>query len=362
MTEARLVIAGGPDAGREFAVTGAVILGRDTSAGIVVDDEEVSRRHTSVELAGDSVRVEDLGSTNGTFLNGERIEGSRELKNGDKVRLGQTVFEVQMEQPEGATKIASVIPDEGPQVTKPGTTMPEGAPPPVADVQATQPPTPAPPPPPSAEPVAPGAQVTDVRQVPPDPGVQVTDVRQVPSDLPPPPGGAPGPPPPAPGGPQSPAQGGPPPVAAPQTPPAFGAPPQAGGLAPVGAQGTGQPGGETLQVRDSVPQWLLCLFVPLYSAFWYFRVCKELGGWSRGAIHTDPVKSVLAVTLGAMVLIPALISIAGTMGRIRRAQELAGVEPRASFIGFLGRSFLLGYAYKWTQDQLNELATRAPGP
>ena len=108
MTEARLIIAGAPDAGREFAITGAVIIGRELSAGIVVEDEEMSRHHTSVELAGETLRIEDLGSTNGTFLNGERIEGTRDLKHGDNLRLGKTIFEVQIEPPEQKTVIASV--------------------------------------------------------------------------------------------------------------------------------------------------------------------------------------------------------------------------------------------------------------
>jgi len=48
------------------------------------------------------------------------------------------------------------------------------------------------------------------------------------------------------------------------------------------------------------------------------------------------------------------------MGRIRTAQQMAGLAPQATFWGSIGRMLLLGYGYKWLQDQFNEIAVRQP--
>src|SRR4051794_34323639 len=58
-------------------------------------DQEVSRRHAAIRSANGSFAIEDLGSTNGTFVNGDRITGVRVLAHGDTVRLGNTVWTVQ---------------------------------------------------------------------------------------------------------------------------------------------------------------------------------------------------------------------------------------------------------------------------
>ncbi|MEX2196658.1 MAG: hypothetical protein WD844_15365 [Thermoleophilaceae bacterium] len=137
------------------------------------------------------------------------------------------------------------------------------------------------------------------------------------------------------------------PEAAPQPPPIPGVPAAA-------------PATTGLQPRDPVSQWLLCAFVPFYSLIWYHRLCKELGEWSGGRIHTDPTKSLLAVTLGWFVIVPPFVSWAGTMGRIREAQAMAGLPQQATFWGSIGRAFLLSFHIKWLQDQLNELAVRQP--
>lgn len=90
-----LVIVDGPDAGRCFDLAGVVVLGRDRSAGIVVDDPEVSRKHASLAAHADGVEIEDLGSRNGTFVHGERIAACR-LTGGDRLRVGSTVLEVRV--------------------------------------------------------------------------------------------------------------------------------------------------------------------------------------------------------------------------------------------------------------------------
>lgn len=87
-----LVVAGpGLRVGSTIDVAAPVVLGRDETSGIRLDgDEFASGRHARLEPARDGVFVEDLGSTNGTFVNGERISGRRALSPGDILRVGET--------------------------------------------------------------------------------------------------------------------------------------------------------------------------------------------------------------------------------------------------------------------------------
>ena len=100
MTHPTLAIIEGQEAGREFTVRGTTVIGRDPGADVVLADPEASARHASFAVGGDGVAVTDLGSANGTFVNGQRLTGSRELRAGDRVRLGATVLEVRA--PDGA--------------------------------------------------------------------------------------------------------------------------------------------------------------------------------------------------------------------------------------------------------------------
>ena len=88
----RLVVLDGPNSGREFPLTGAfaIAIGRDDTAGIVIEDDEVSRRHALVVVFDDGARVDDLGSTNGTWVNGARIAMPHPLREGDELRVGGT--------------------------------------------------------------------------------------------------------------------------------------------------------------------------------------------------------------------------------------------------------------------------------
>lgn len=67
----------------------ALEIGRDC-AGVLLDDPGVSRRHLLLRPAGDTVEVEDLGSTNGTTLDGERLDGTATLTSDSVVQLGDT--------------------------------------------------------------------------------------------------------------------------------------------------------------------------------------------------------------------------------------------------------------------------------
>ena len=68
--------------------TGANLVGRDREAAVCLDAASVSRHHARIQVEGPRATLEDLGSRNGTRLNGERVCGTRELQDGDAVRLG----------------------------------------------------------------------------------------------------------------------------------------------------------------------------------------------------------------------------------------------------------------------------------
>jgi len=92
-TALRLVVSSGFGAGRELLVEDEVVLGRlETLGGALAPDSEISRRHARVYRSDGGFLVEDQGSANGTFVNGERIEGPRPLRGGDELRIGTTVF------------------------------------------------------------------------------------------------------------------------------------------------------------------------------------------------------------------------------------------------------------------------------
>ncbi len=89
-----LVIKSGPLAGRRVEPGSELTIGRAAN-DLSVDDPAISRRHAVFRLVGDALEVEDLGSRNGTLVNGERIAATRPLAAGDTVELGSTVIEVE---------------------------------------------------------------------------------------------------------------------------------------------------------------------------------------------------------------------------------------------------------------------------
>ena len=92
MPQPSLVIRSGPGAGRQLPLDRELIIGRAAGADLVLDDPGISRRHLSARLEGGAIVVEDLGSSNGTYVNGRRIAGAVELAPGDEVRLGNTAI------------------------------------------------------------------------------------------------------------------------------------------------------------------------------------------------------------------------------------------------------------------------------
>jgi len=85
------------EAGAEFPVNSApVTIGRGGQNDLVLDgDEFASARHARIEARGDGVWVQDLNSTNGTFLNGARVVGAERMSPGDVLRVGETDLRVE---------------------------------------------------------------------------------------------------------------------------------------------------------------------------------------------------------------------------------------------------------------------------
>jgi diguanylate cyclase (GGDEF)-like protein len=89
---AYLVVLSGSDVGQMHKVgDGECVIGRSSTASVKLIDDGVSRRHARVLVVGTTVTIEDLGSANGVFINGERIQ-SAPLKDGDKIQLGGTTI------------------------------------------------------------------------------------------------------------------------------------------------------------------------------------------------------------------------------------------------------------------------------
>ncbi|HUG29679.1 MAG TPA: FHA domain-containing protein [Candidatus Limnocylindria bacterium] len=89
----RLVVvaspSGEPPAGTAFALDAITSLGRDVNNSIVLDDEFVSTTHAALTYRGRAWYVEDLGSTNGTFVNASQVDGLAPIAFGDEIQIGQ---------------------------------------------------------------------------------------------------------------------------------------------------------------------------------------------------------------------------------------------------------------------------------
>jgi hypothetical protein len=93
----RLVVvasAGDPPAGAVFALDAVTTIGRDVNNTVVVDDPFTSADHAALTFRGRAWYIEDLGSTNGTFVNGSPVEGVAPLGFGDELQVGQARFRI----------------------------------------------------------------------------------------------------------------------------------------------------------------------------------------------------------------------------------------------------------------------------
>jgi hypothetical protein len=87
-----LIMRTGPNPGKSFEITkNEIYIGRDVNNDIVINDSEISRKHARLILQAGGFVLEDLGSTNGTFVNGQRLMGPHVLRPGELVMLGENV-------------------------------------------------------------------------------------------------------------------------------------------------------------------------------------------------------------------------------------------------------------------------------
>lgn len=109
---ATLVVRQGTQAGMSFVISGnQVVIGREEGLDIVLQDPEASRRHARINWQGGRYTIEDLGSTNGTFVNGMQITIPQPLNPGDSIGIGQTALVFQVFGAE-ATPTAYQAPDQ----------------------------------------------------------------------------------------------------------------------------------------------------------------------------------------------------------------------------------------------------------
>lgn len=166
----RLTLRQGPVPGKLFElVKDVATIGRDVSNDIVINDAEVSRSHARLTSQAGGYLLEDLASTNGTFVNGQRLIGPKVLNPGDVIGLGETVVleYTGMAADAGATVIAQAPMRPMEHVTAAPRAPEPPPPPPPMPVEPEPPPTVAEPmyapPPPMAAPSAPLPQKRDSR-------------------------------------------------------------------------------------------------------------------------------------------------------------------------------------------------------
>ena len=88
-----VVLAADRNIGARYRLEDQVVIGRAPESGIVIDDTYSSQQHARVFADSGSFLVEDLGSTNGTYVNGRKVSYPLELRPGDRIKIGKTVFE-----------------------------------------------------------------------------------------------------------------------------------------------------------------------------------------------------------------------------------------------------------------------------
>lgn len=88
------VIEGDQHKGKTFKVDDEILIGRSDACHVTLEDSYVSTQHARVFTREGKCMLEDLGSTNGTYLNRRRITAPTELQRGDRIKIGRTVMEM----------------------------------------------------------------------------------------------------------------------------------------------------------------------------------------------------------------------------------------------------------------------------
>ena len=133
-------------------VEGALTIGRDPGTDLTLNDSGVSRNHARISAEPEGASIEDLGSSNGTYVNGERVEAPQRLTDGDEIQMGGALLRVA----EGTAETRMMAVDPDATEAHPAPTPPPAAPPPAAE-PSPPPVVPAPAPPPATREPAPPA-------------------------------------------------------------------------------------------------------------------------------------------------------------------------------------------------------------
>ena len=107
--EVNLIVANGKQMGKKVSISSSkFLIGRGEECNLRPQSSLVSRTHCVILIEKDSAAIEDLHSTNGTLVNNERLAERRELKNGDRIKVGMLELEVQVAVAAGVKKKADV--------------------------------------------------------------------------------------------------------------------------------------------------------------------------------------------------------------------------------------------------------------
>jgi len=109
----RLILKGLPGDVTEYPLGDNNVLGRSTTANVRLADREVSRKHSQIDKEGEDYVLRDLGSSNGTFLNGKRIFTPTRLKDGDEVVIGTSKMEFRLGAGSVKPKNAEIVHSQG---------------------------------------------------------------------------------------------------------------------------------------------------------------------------------------------------------------------------------------------------------
>jgi len=89
-----VVVRSDDQAGKRFPVRDVVVVGRSAKADVMIEDPYASEFHFRMSAQNGGITLQDLGSTNGTYVNGRRVTMPTPLNKGDAVQIGKTIMEV----------------------------------------------------------------------------------------------------------------------------------------------------------------------------------------------------------------------------------------------------------------------------